>query len=121
MSRFVLLLACGFLLLFGQSAVADEPPTIGKWTNWVTALAFSPLDGTLASVGGQTLLYRPGDVKLWDPADGKLKLSLDGHGSTVWAVAFSPDGKLMATADYNGIVKLWDMPDGKPRSVHARQ
>jgi gluconolactonase len=96
-------------------AIADEPPSLPQFTNWVTAVAFSPLDGSLASVGGQTLLYRPGDVKLWDPADGKLKLSLDGHGTTVWAVAFSPDGRTMATAGYDGAIKLWDMPEGKPR------
>src|SRR5437762_10496268 len=93
------------LSVSASSAAADEPQTLPQFTNWVTAVAFSPLDGTLASVGGQSLLYRPGDIKLWNPADGKLKLSLEGHGSTVWAVAFSPDGKLMATAAYDGIVK----------------
>src|SRR5690349_14650701 len=106
-------IALGFsamVLLCGSASAADEPPTLPKFTNWVTAVAFSPLDGSLASVGGQTLLYRPGDIKLWDPADGKQRLSIDGHGSTVWAVAFSSDGKLMATGAYDGVVKLWDMP-----------
>src|SRR3954447_13421313 len=103
-------------LVCGSASAADEPPTLPKFTNWVTAVAFSPLDGSLASVGGQTLLYRPGDIKLWDPADGKQRLSIDGPASTVWAVAFSSDGKLMATAAYDGIVKLWDMPEGKPHS-----
>ena len=99
-----------------RSTSADEPVTIPKFTDWVIGVAFSPLDGSLASVGGQGLPYRPGDVKIWDPADGKLKLSLDGHASTVWAVAFSPDGKTMATAAYDGTIKLWDMPEGKPKS-----
>src|SRR6266566_3499162 len=104
-------------IVFGNHpTLADEPVTIPKFTDWVIGVAFSPLDGSLASVGGQGLPYRPGDVKIWDPADGKLKLSLDGHASTVWAVAFSPDGKTMATAAYDGTIKLWDTPEGKPRS-----
>jgi WD40 repeat protein len=28
-------------------------------------------------------------------------------------VAFSPDGKLLASGDSQGIVKLWTIPDGK--------
>ena len=83
---------------------------------------------------GKVLLYRPGEVLLWNPADGKLKASLDGHATTVWSVAFSPDGKTLATGGYDGIIKLWEMPSGKPLhelkkhkhwtralGVHARQ
>ncbi|HQU41671.1 MAG TPA: hypothetical protein PK867_02620, partial [Pirellulales bacterium] len=56
-------------------AAAQEQPTIASYTTWVTGLAFSPDGNTLASVGGQTLLYRPGDIKLWDPNSGQLKAS----------------------------------------------
>ena len=62
-------------------AGAAPPPPIAQFKDWVTAVAFSPLDGSLASVGEKSLLYRPGDVKLWNPADGKLKQSLEGQGS----------------------------------------
>src|SRR5437867_2915747 len=102
MARFVCSAFLGLLLIqaIARQAAADEPVVLAKFTNWVTAVAFSPLDGTLASVGGQSLLYRPGDVKLWNAADGALKASLDGHASTVWSVAFSADGKMMATGSY---------------------
>ena len=53
---------------------ADEPVTIPKFTDWVIGVAFSPLDGSLASVGGQGLPYRPGDVMIWDAADGESEL-----------------------------------------------
>ncbi len=51
---------------------ADDPaPTLATHDRWVTALAFSPDGKTLATVGGQSLLYRPGDVQLWEVASGK--------------------------------------------------
>ena len=33
--------------------------------------------------------------------------------STVWSVAFSPDGKLFATGDSNGVISLWETASGK--------
>jgi WD40 repeat protein len=96
-----------------NAARAADEPTIGTYRTWVTALAWSPDSGTLATVGGQSLLYRPGEVRLWDPTSGKLKATLDGHETAVWSVAFSPDGKTLATGGYDGQVKLWNTADGK--------
>jgi WD40 repeat protein len=31
----------------------------------------------------------------------------------IWSVAFSPDGQLLATADINCEIRLWQIPDGK--------
>jgi WD40 repeat protein len=56
------------LSALARTATADEPASLATNRNWVTALAFSPDGNTLATVGGQTLLYRPGEVKLWDVA-----------------------------------------------------
>lgn len=38
--------------------------------------------------------------------------ALLGHSSTVSSVAFSPDGRFMASGDWDGIVKLWNAADG---------
>jgi WD40 repeat protein len=38
---------------------------------------------------------------------------LIGHEAEATWVAFSPDGKLLASGDAQGIVKLWTVPDGK--------
>lgn len=38
---------------------------------------------------------------------------LKGHQGLVFGVAFSPDGKTLATAGFDGFVKLWDFPAGK--------
>jgi WD40 repeat protein len=37
---------------------------------------------------------------------------LAGHTDIVWSVAFSPDGKMLASGSWNGTVKLWNL-EGK--------
>jgi WD40 repeat protein len=102
-------------------AAAQEPPAIAKHTRWVTDLAFSG-DGTLlATVGGESLQYRPGDVKLWDPKTGALTASLEGgHDTNVWSAALSADGKTLVTAGYNGKVIVWDVAEKKARATLDR-
>ena len=107
----------GLIAALPAPALATELPPIAKHGAWVTALAFSPDGQTLATVGGETLLYRPGYVKLWDVATGQEKANLEGHAACVWAVAFSPDGKWLATASYDRQVKLWDLTTGKEQAT----
>src|SRR5947207_7501891 len=38
---------------------------------------------------------------------------LRGHTGLVYSVAFSPDGKLLASAGFDNLIKLWDFANGK--------
>jgi WD40 repeat protein len=40
-------------------------------------------------------------------------LTLGGHTDTVRSVVWSPDGKRLATASYDNVVKVWDAETGK--------
>jgi WD40 repeat protein/tRNA A-37 threonylcarbamoyl transferase component Bud32 len=77
-----------------------------------TAAAFSPDGRRLATAGGQPA--RPGEVKLWDAATGRLLRTLPrAHANLIGCVTFSPDGRLLATAGDDRAVRLWDAVSGK--------
>jgi basic membrane protein A len=46
-------------------------------------------------------------------ATGELSLSLRGHTSVSWGIAFSPDGTRLATASNDGTAILWDVQSGQ--------
>jgi RNA polymerase sigma factor (sigma-70 family) len=51
---------------------------------------------------------------------GKLLQTLKGKGKAIGCIAFSPDGKLIAAADYGANVILWDSQTGREiRTMHA--
>jgi WD40 repeat protein len=57
-------------------------------------------------------------VILWDVADPtkpSLRRKLEGNAGAVWAVAFSPDRKSIASGHDDGTVKLWDPATGRER------
>jgi hypothetical protein len=58
------------------------------------------------------LALEDGTVGLWDAASGAELLCLRGHEERVWSVAFSPDGRRLASASGDGTVRLWDAASG---------
>ena len=88
----------------------------------VQAVAFSP-DGKVLAVG-YTAFQRPGQTTLLDPATGReirtLTQPKDTYNSaSLYALAFSPDGRLLATGLYTGVA-LWDVEKGHLQGVLTR-
>src|SRR5262249_7704538 len=51
--------------------------------------------------------------RLLDPDTGKAVRTLGNHGRPITDLAFSPDGKFLASAALDGTVKLWGLAEGK--------
>ena len=54
-----------------------------------------------------------GRVQLWDVATGREIASIKGHGRGVSKVAFSRDGKLLASGATDSTIKIWDVATQK--------
>ncbi len=55
-------------------------------------------------------------IRIWELASGRLTAVLQGHTQPVECLAFSPDGKKLASGSFDATVRIWDFPSGgEPR------
>jgi WD40 repeat protein len=70
-----------------------------------TGVAFSP-DGRLLATG---LGARDSTVQIWDVRTGRELAAFKGHHSAIAAVAFSSDGRTLASGGGDSTVLMWDV------------
>ncbi|MGI8332368.1 caspase, EACC1-associated type [Actinomadura scrupuli] len=106
------LLAIGVTTANGDSSVGIWNPVSGarlSTLDGVWDMEFSP-DGTLLAT---TSRYASEPARLWNPRTGKQVRALDSP-LEIGAVAFSPDGRLLAITDWpKTTVRLWNPLTGE--------
>ena len=60
-----------------------------------------------------------GHIALWDVAARQVRATLHGHERGVASLAFSPDGKTLASSSWDRTIRLWDARTGEPRGEFA--
>ena len=82
----------------------------------VIGVAWSP-DGKRLASGGGNFLHPDNShdttVQVWDAADGGHVYTYRGHSVAVLSVAWSPDGKRIASGSNDATVQVWDAVDGR--------
>ncbi len=95
--------------------VASRPMgrPLAHTTGWIIgSVAISP-DGKSIATGSSPDGRVAGEVRLWDASTGRLRLPAMPHTNYVRALAFRPDGKVLAAGDYSGLVRFWDTATGR--------
>jgi WD40 repeat protein len=99
-----------------SGGVRPKPTLVATLPGTGGCLTFSPDGKRLAAIMGTA-------VKVWDVARREVVLTLKHHPKGLNAVAWSPDGKILASATLNkdkvgepGEIILWDAQTGEERT-----
>jgi len=85
----------------GNARTITQIAMLQSMDRFLRGAAVSP-DGGVIATGGTT------DVRLWDAGTGAPRKKLVGHTDQIYGMAWSPASGLLASASFDGTVRLWD-------------
>ena len=96
----------------GEFLMALDPAfeDVGSEPDRIHSIAYSPDSQRLASGNSD------GTIQVWDTRTGQLKSTLITHLSGVTSVTFSPDGQILAGAEYlenDSTIEFWSITTGE--------
>ncbi len=100
------------------SAGADNVIKLWNLENGEQIRTFRPAGNQITAVrwlDGQGVFGADGDgqVRRWNPDDGKLKRSYDGLADYAYTLAVDPDGRFLIAGDASGRVVIWSLDNNK--------
>ncbi|CBE69948.1 MAG: hypothetical protein F9K13_07530 [Candidatus Methylomirabilis oxygeniifera] len=104
------------LVASGNAIVALDPDTGATQLSIpdkAEAIAVSPAGDVIAAAqvtqAPDTGWWTASLMRLYDTGDGSVRETMNEHKWQVWALAFSPDAKKLASGDMMAEMKLWDL------------
>jgi hypothetical protein len=102
-------------LIWWDLEKGEKVRSVDAHAKWIRKVAVSPDGRTIASVADDMA------CRLWDAETGTMIREFNGHApitphhfpSMLFACAFSPDGKSLATADKVGHIVVWEVATGR--------
>jgi WD40 repeat protein len=114
------------IAIFGSPQSPDPPSLLlsppKQETAWIRGLAYAGGSLMVATVGGPAPQNQLVGLRVWDAATGRQRSAPAGHAGGIVAVAFTPDGRRMASTGYDCAIKVWDVATGHQQAaLHGRQ
>jgi WD40 repeat protein len=90
--------------------------TLSGHTDEIRSVTFSPDGRILASASGNPYLFLSGHegsgdrtIRLWSVPEGRSLATYSAHSDAISGLAFSPDGRWLASGSADTIIRLWKM------------
>jgi len=99
------------IVLWNRPTLRQQLEITNNLVGRITALQFMSDGATLIASDG--VPTKSGMVHLLSTADGKSGSTWPAHKDSIYAFCLSPDGKRLATAGADKVIKLWDMSTQK--------
>ena len=95
-----------------QPAIGRMVRIVRAHAGAIFAVAYSPDGARLYSAGQE------GIVRVIDGDSDQVLQQWQAHEDWIYALALNASGTMLATGDWKGKVKLWDLREPAPKLVH---
>ncbi|MEO6739927.1 MAG: DUF1549 domain-containing protein, partial [Chthoniobacteraceae bacterium] len=99
------------IVLWNGESLAQEREISGGLSDRIAALRFLPDGKQLIAADGR--ISEEGTLRIIEAATGTVAASWVAHSDSIFDLALSRDGKLLATAGGDKLVKIWDLAKHK--------